>query len=361
MQVIEEIDSLENPEMATTKERFDGIDGRLNAVDHKLGVIEEALGIAPKRPGLLTRKWAWIKQHHKTIIPVAALILLIPGWFISAWVRYWFDHRYDYIKNIVADTLSQKGGVNDNLHTLQQQTSEMKGTLDALRPYIQDAIKHEWDHASALPTSQLQNHLPALAHLATAAREQQIRIDPLKLTDVSQKLLSMRRRPDDFWYASAALITLRSFDSAPEQLKTIDPTVLPNCTDDEPSPMSVADQPAPNQIHLAYGHYDNCRLEIDSPTEDSKLNSYLEHTPLLKFNRCVITYRGGDIQIKAVWRELAERVNHTHYDSSEDHGVIFEDCIFIVPIHKTPPLTGQRVVESLLAQNGPTISFLSSQ
>ena len=94
MQVIEEIGSLEEldsleelPEMATTKERFDGIDGRLNAIDRRLGIIEEALAIAPKRPGLLARKWSWIRQHQKTIIPVAALILVIPGWLISAWVK----------------------------------------------------------------------------------------------------------------------------------------------------------------------------------------------------------------------------------------------------------------------------------
>src|SRR5260370_8618278 len=124
--------------MPSNKEQIDGILARLVAV-------EAELGIRPKPEGWWVRKWEWTKTHKGTIISLTALILIIPGWFVSGWFKYHLDYKDDAFNDAVDGRITTKlSPVNTKLDGFDVRLAKIEGKLDVLlaRASITDSAQY---------------------------------------------------------------------------------------------------------------------------------------------------------------------------------------------------------------------------
>jgi hypothetical protein len=82
---------------------------------------------------------------------------------------------------------------------------------------------------------------------------------------------------------------------------------MPRCVDSDPSPATgdraiTQDQLGkPITVGLIPAHYDNCRIQLDSPEEEALLSYRARTIPpqtSLNFNHCIVIYKGGTVQLQ---------------------------------------------------------------
>ncbi len=209
--------------MATSKERLDGIDSRLDRVDTTLGLKPPK----PKSAFVQFRDHLWqkIKTHKGMIIFIVTISVAVGGWFVSGWFKYHLDHRYDFIDGMITKNLGAPGGAKETLANVQQTVNRIDSTLTTLQPFIHDVILHQFENASNLPIATFRERLPALKNLLSVANNQKVKIDPKIVNQMGGKLTQLPTRPVAYWQAAANLVSYRSFNATSWNHKRISPTV----------------------------------------------------------------------------------------------------------------------------------------
>jgi hypothetical protein len=168
----------ESDDMATQKERLDGIDAKLGAIDTRLERIDVTLGLKPPEPK--KKLWflaqGWIKEN-----PGAAIIVSILLAVFSISTTYWLNHRKEWwnsdVDGRVREVLKERNGVYQTLGEVQRTVNETKATLDTLKPFIDMVVNHQYELASKLSASVLKDRLPAISALVAVAQNQKIAVN----------------------------------------------------------------------------------------------------------------------------------------------------------------------------------------
>jgi hypothetical protein len=194
------------------KKRLDGIEERLNQIETLLGprLPKPRSAFQQFREHL----WDQVKRHKGTIIPLAAIFVGVLGWFVSGWFKYYLDHRYDFVNEMISTNLKAKGGVNDKLDQIQQTADSTKTTLQALQPYIHDTVQRQFENVAKLPTATLMQRIPALKDLVAVAKNQNVAIDPNIVTEVGKKLVDASSDNAEAWGAVLRWVDYKSFNNS---------------------------------------------------------------------------------------------------------------------------------------------------
>jgi hypothetical protein len=313
-------------------------------------------GLKPLRE----KYWDWVKLNPLKAV-LGALTSLALLWPLLSFV---FNHISADLGNAVDRRIDAKlSETNKKLGELDQKTTAIGATLNALQPFIEDLVKRQMDKAASLPQSRFNANLPALGNLISVARNQRIVTTPGIVNQVGEKLRGVTERGTDFWHLGGEFLSYRSFNTASDKARILPASALPKCTDSPPKPMKVLNVESPNQMTVSRGYYENCQVTLDSSEDDQRINSILkESTPLLTFRRCLILYRGGPVDLILTWEDhrggltLGGKVRDTIVSVS-GNALEFEDCYFVFSIPGIPPPSGQQITETLIAQNGPTLKL----
>jgi hypothetical protein len=169
-----------------------------------------------------------------------------------------------------------------------------------------------------------------------------------------------------FWPTAAEFISYRSSSSAPAL-----PPNFPDCTDRDPKGSTITDNSKlnanPPQFSFSASIYEDCRLTLDSQKDSDKINTLLVTNALfIQFKHCLIVYRGGAVNLiiaktnVPVVIRAGRNLNRPTMIASDPFSgptLSFEDCVFYFKFDKTPPIKGQKITETLLAQNGPSVNL----
>jgi hypothetical protein len=334
---------------------------RLDEHDVRIAKVETALGIQPPPPGksFLRKKYEWVISHKLTTF-VWSLVLVFGA--------YYLNHKDDNFNKAVDDRitahLEKTGGVNDSLKGIQTSLTELDTTIKTLQPFIQDLIRHQFENASKLPPSALQERLPSVQHLLLAAQSQQVRIDPTILTSVSERLAGIHSGTLEFWQVAAMMINYKSFNASSEATISLRSAKLPDCTEHDPTPMTLLGQsPDRRTLTLNPARYENCRLVLDSLQVQDKINSLLlTLAPVIRFEHCLVVYRGAPVKLIVGFKNYnvaisTENVVLATGPVSENNTLFFQDCLFDFEFAHTPPDKGQEITERLLADNNAILTL----
>jgi hypothetical protein len=116
---------------------------------------------------------------------------------------------HDAIRNEIADQFKQHDTSKD-LQQLQNDVAEIKGKLSILAPFIQELTRKRLEETKKLSAESLKSRLPELKNLVSLAQQEQVKVNPAVMRDVSKELLAVQPRSPEFWQLSAALISYRS-------------------------------------------------------------------------------------------------------------------------------------------------------
>src|ERR1700687_3364360 len=98
---------------------------------------------------------------------------------------------------------------------MNESLTKISSTLDTLKPFIEDLVRHEMDKVSALPTSQLRNNLARVGNLVSVAHSQNVAVDLKSLRALGTKLVDTDHGAPGFWPTTAKFISYRSVSTAP--------------------------------------------------------------------------------------------------------------------------------------------------
>jgi hypothetical protein len=306
--------------------------------------------------------------NHKGTSLILAIILCVVG-IVG---KYWLDHKAEWwnadVDARVARVLEKDGGVQRTLQQVSETVNRTQTSLDDLKPFIHDVVTRQFENASKLPATTLQQRLPAVQHLLTVAKDQGFTADRKVLDVLAHKLSTSNRNAPAFWPTATELISYRSISTAPFL-----PQNLPDCTDHDPQPPVVTDAkstlvPPSLTVTFSIMTYKNCRITLDSKKDTDKINWLITHAAtsyLLNFSHCLVVYRGGQIDlIMAVFNQpLQIRVGNPNGQPLTMKGkysgrtVRFEECSYDFSFSSEPPTQGQTLTQSILAQNGPELAF----
>ena len=199
---------------------------------------------------------------------------------------------------------------------------------------------------AALPPSEFKAALPDVSSSIAVARKHNITVPPKVIEDLSNQLKASEPATSGFWPAAAELISYRSALSHEDILHLA--KSMPRCVDTQPHAATTAkaiqaDPDHPQFVPLNPAHYDNCRIQLDSPEENEKLSkaayNVIPNLPLV-FNHCLVIYNGGVVRIQI-----------------PTHTLTFADCLWEFSVSGTPPPSGQKITETLLASNPDSFTF----
>jgi hypothetical protein len=196
----------------TIKERLEGIEGRL-------GQVETLLRVRPSTPRSALQRfrkhlWEQIKKYKGTVIPLVAISVGVLGWFVSGWFKYYLEHKYDFVNEMVSTNLNAKGGINDKLGQIQQTVTSTKATLDTLQPFIHDIIQRQFENVAKLRTGALILRIPALENLVAVAKNQKVTVNPNTVTEVGIKLVDASRQNAKVSDAVLRWLEYKSFNNS---------------------------------------------------------------------------------------------------------------------------------------------------
>ncbi|HLJ29998.1 MAG TPA: hypothetical protein VKY85_25045 [Candidatus Angelobacter sp.] len=204
---------------------------------------------------------------------------------------------------------------------------------------IQVALSKETlTNYSQLPPSAFEDSLPEVSKTIDLARKNKVKVPEKVVDDLSKQLNATSHNASGYWPAAAELITYRSSirHEDIEKLKTS----LPKCVDSEPHParlaQSISPSPEEQTVNVSPAYYENCQFELDNPEQDAKMNEFIQKFPFLTLRHSLVVYRGGNVQLKL---GLPPKI------------LRFEDCLWEFSVYGTPPPSGQKIAETLIASN----------
>jgi hypothetical protein len=290
----------------------------------------------------------WIRQLGPIATSIAIIVTLL-GITLSS-LYYSFSN--------VREETKFRTTTEDALKSIKSDIADIRGNLGK-----QSVINH-----AALPLSEFKATLPDLRSAIATVKEQDVKVAPNVISDLQQKLLTAKDAPD-FWPTAAQFINYRS-QLAISDFQDLQRPTLPDCTDHDPSPTKVETiSKDRHQFTVRSGYYDNCRLTLDSPQDDAKINSILESTAfMLTFRHCVVVYRGGEINLIVAFNNRPLTLFPIGHPESAfttapftGRTLFFENCLFEIELDGQPPLPGQQFTQNLLATNGTKIGFTVSK
>lgn len=314
--------------MPSTKERLDEIESRL-------AVVERAGAPAGTTP---SRARGWVARNKLfssiffAVVPIAALIIAA----LQLWYPAHSEHVNEDFKLRVDNQIDARlTDVRKNLSDMKDSVSEMKATLDTLKPFIRDLIQRQMNKAAQMPASELQKNLSQIKNVVEVARRDEVPVKSETIQAIEEKLRNLPTRTEQFWQVSADLISYRSLVYGLDYSSTW-PTPMAKCADSEPHPSTLAGAIGPGEqtVKVNPAYYENCRVQLDSAEENEKISSFAKRYVGLTFKHCLVTYRGGSVNIRLGLGVLT-----------------FEKCLLDLSIYGTPPVSGQKVTELLLAKN----------
>jgi hypothetical protein len=333
------------------KDQFKEIFGRLKSLE------EKSTSPPPGANRLIGSTWVWVRRNK-------LLSTLFTGLLVAGF-SYWLQHRNDGfnrdVNERIATYLSAKGGINDQLTGIQTTVTASESSLKTLTPFIQDVIRHQFESVSKLSASVLQERLPALRNLLAVAKNQDVKIEPTISANLSQSLLQIQADAPGLVEASGDLISYRSFSSAswPSSLDLL------SCTDRAPEITTLHQkfkvEGIPHELNANLGVYRNCRVTLDSPTEDERLKRVLTgEVPNITFYQCIIVYTGGLIDLPIAWdNRVVDAVGIGKGTISlgiSGSTIAFNDCKFELKL-SAPSEEARKLTRLLLAQNTGTINL----
>jgi hypothetical protein len=220
------------------------------------------------------------------------------------------------------------------VNNIQKSVNEVQGSLarQNLKTY------------AGLAPSEFKATLPDLSSSIAVARRQNVRVPSKVVDDLSKQLTATETSASGFWPTAGEFISYRSALTH-EDLVNLKNS-MPKCVDTQPHPATTARaiqaSPDPQTVPLNPAHYDNCRIQLDSPEEDARLSYWAQSVPpqtALVFNHCLVTYNGGIVRLQI----------HSP--------LLFENSLWEFSIFGTPPPSGQKVTETLLTSNPNSVQF----
>lgn len=304
--------------MPSVKEQLEGHETRLNAVEGALGIR-----LGEKRKGFkawFSSKWKWA-VGNKFISVMSTLFVLFAG----IYGPYYLLHKDDNFNSAVDRELMKPGGLATKVDDVQKTASRIDTTLSTLQPFIQEIINHQFESASKLPVSMLQNRLPALANLLSVAKNQSAKVNPTVLAILSSKLSKIQAPPPHFWPVAGAIISFRSSSivGASRDWTAVFPACI-GIADLDASPNATVQRVGPNgkpigsKVPVERVGVQDCYIDLDG-----KRGSRWDCT------RCLVRYSGGPLYLRDVH---------------------FINCLFILDLPSKPiSPEGERFSKALLA------------
>jgi len=264
-------------------------------------------------------------------------------------------------------TVSRVDNIEKSLHSLEREISEIKGAikrptdipwwlryiiapvcvaailatagavihLEMAVSSIQGSLARQTLTAhTALPASEFKATLPDLASSIAVARKRNVKVSPKVVEDLTKQLTATDANTSGFWPAAAELISYRS-TLTHEDLEKLK-SALPRCVDLVPHPATTAQAISPGEqtVKINPAYYENCQFQLDSPEEDAKISNFAQHYPALTLRHCLVIYNGREVQLRlGMWP------------------LMFENCLWQISVSGTPPSSGQKVTQTLLASN----------
>lgn len=231
-----------------------------------------------------------------------------------------------------------------------------------------DLAKQSMINHASLPLSDFKANLPDLGVAIATARQQQAKVSPTIISDLQQKLVATAGtnasavESPNFWPTAAEFISYRS-EVTTGNFKSS--AGIPNCTDSDPNPFKVTEVgPIGNVKKIANAYYENCRFTLDSPQDDSRINTILEKKfPTIEFRHCLIIYRGGDFTL-ITYRSMKDVPTTATKGSGKglriDYNgpaLQFVQCLFDFSMSNNVPKNGQELTRLLLAQGQSSLSI----
>jgi hypothetical protein len=186
-------------DVASNREKMDEIVGRLDLADKRLEAVEIELGIRPKTKGRQAELREYIKAHKGTIIPLVALILIIPGWFVSGWFKYYLDHKDDAFNSAIDSRIAAKVlPLNTKLQEFDVKLARIEVKLDDL--LIQRFATQPTNSQSAIQAAQVLKN----------ARSSGEKLDAELIVDAGKQFINAKEVLHA-WDAALAFIDYKSF------------------------------------------------------------------------------------------------------------------------------------------------------
>jgi hypothetical protein len=137
----------------------------------------------------------WIREHRRTSM-IAFLALVVTVVTLLYMVGQDVAHHisadfHDAIRNEIADQFKQHDTSKD-LQQLQNDVAEIKGKLSILAPFIQELTRKRLEETKKLSAETLKSRLPELKNLVSLAQQEQVKVNPAVMRDVSKELLAVQ-------------------------------------------------------------------------------------------------------------------------------------------------------------------------
>jgi len=254
---------------------------------------------------------------------------------------------------------SKEQSINRKLDEISKSSTKTEATLAVLEPFIHDLVRHEMDKRAVLSKQEFQLTLPQLNSTLKVAKQENVRVPAKLIQGLQQKLSGTDRNAAEYWPTVATFISYRS-----DLLSRQHSLNMPRCVDSKPTGMTINKVISPDEMTVNRGVYENCSLTLDSPEENERLNKILAtERPLIALRHCLIRYHGGEVKLILAWKN---RIVHYRVDapparsgevSISGPSLLFEDCLFDFSVDGIPHPSGQKVTETLLAQNANTLEL----
>lgn len=196
--------------MATTKERFEMIDGRLDTIETTLSLRP----IRPARPpaNRMIRAWRWVVENKGTSL-ILSIILCVLG----IYGKYYLDHKDDNFNRAVDYRIEK----NPQLDTVTKKLTEMhdgiiklQATLDTLQPFINEIVRNHINRISSLPKSGFEKSLSELKAIAQVAAQNKTPIPRREISDVGKRTIALASEDSNSsalaWDTTTALLQYQS-------------------------------------------------------------------------------------------------------------------------------------------------------
>jgi len=239
-----------------------------------------------------------------------------------------------WLTNMMVDIRTNTRQTATNVQTATAGQSALSVKLEAL-----EARQSVADYASAKP-NELKEDLPKLASTLKSLNQRKVKISPSVVSNLQSNLAAIDAKTPDYWPAATEFVSYTS-ELAHQDIAKLK-TTLPRCVDLIPHNATLAEAVSPGEqtVHINPGYYENCQFQIDSPEEDKIISAYAQGVPALTLKHCLISYKGGNIELHlGMWP------------------LTFENCLFEFSDSEEPPSPVQQMTQLLLEGRSQRITF----
>jgi hypothetical protein len=281
-----------------------------------------------RRPRKIERKML-LWQIIGTLIALAT--------FFFAIVEPVLDHLHNDIKTETSNA------IKNETDPISVRVAKLEANMEFILPYIRSKLAADISSISKQPPTQFTENLPQLQRTLQAARLENVKTDTAVLNELSLKLSKTNQSAQGFWPTAAELVNYRSQNTYPGLAEKVaaNRDKFPRCTDSRPTNAEVLSVPNPHQFTTKGAVYQDCRVRLDDPEDDRRINEVLGNVfPFVLFRHCLIEYGGGSITI-----HLPKDIHNPDRPVSP---LSFEKCIFDFSVTSAPSPEGQAVLLALL-------------